>query len=145
MNNKSIEFPDPIRAQLVKTINARWFAPSERATEALKALPRKMPEGEVQLIARDGGFGMYIEARIDCVDGRIALECFTSNRMSGDEYYRIWDDGSTEAVVEELSEEERGHDLDEVFDEIARGRGFMKFTTDAREINRHREGRSDPT
>lgn len=136
MSAESIRIPEPIFAKLVETIERCWFAPSPNATAALEALPAELPEGEVQLLASGGGFGMYIEARIDRVDGRIALECFSHNRMSGDSYDRIWEDGSRESVPVQPASGAQELDVDKA----ALARGFMQFTTEAREINRYLRG-----
>lgn len=137
-----IEIPEAILAYLTGEIERCWFAPSDEATAALNALPRALPEGEVVLLASGGGFGMYIEARIDRVGQRIVLECFSNNRMGGDDYYRVWDDGTIDGLPAEPGEESAS--LDEYcdfFDKAARARGFMQFTTNSREMNRALEGR----
>lgn len=143
MSKELIEIPEPIRAQLVETIEGCWFAPSERASTALAALPESMPEGEVQLIAQGGGFGMYIEARIDRVDGRVALECFSHNRMGGDLYFRIWDDGNREDLPGRAAVENSDLEYNDLLEAASIARGFGQFTTTAREINRYleRQGR----
>lgn len=140
MSPDQIKIPEPILAHLTEEINRCWFAPSERATAALEKLPRALPEGEVKLLAGDGGFGMYIEGRLDRIDGRLAIELFSDNRMSGESYYRVWEDGSEEDLPGPPPEGYEG-DGDDYFFEAARARGFMQYTTFAGDLNRLLEGR----
>jgi hypothetical protein len=38
------------------------------------------------------------EGRLDELDGRIALELLENSRMSGESYFRVWDDGTIEPL-----------------------------------------------
>jgi hypothetical protein len=68
----------------------------------LDALPRSMPAGTVQPLAWGGPFGWYLSARLDVeADGRLALEALEDDRMSGPCHYRIWEDGTREALPNE--------------------------------------------
>ncbi len=42
--------------------------------------------------------GYLIDARLDPIGERLALEVVTDNRMSGPEHYRVWDDGNREEL-----------------------------------------------
>jgi hypothetical protein len=42
-----------------------------------------------------------IDARLDEIDGRLALECLEDSRMAGPEHYRVWEDGSREDLPNE--------------------------------------------
>jgi hypothetical protein len=141
-SEETIEFPKPIIDSLTRWINACWYAPSPDATAALEALPRELPEGEVHLLASGGGFGLFIEGRIDRVDGRIALEIYCNDRMAGDGYYRIWEDGEQEDMPVDRDERLKSSGYDEMIDEVVPARGFMQHTTNAQMMNRYLEGRS---
>jgi hypothetical protein len=40
---------------------------------------------------------MY-DGRLDVVDGRVALEVLENSRMSGESYFRVWEDGTVEPL-----------------------------------------------
>lgn len=57
-----------------------------------------MPAGQVQRLCQGGPFGWLLEARVDLVQDRVALEICEESRMAGMRHYRIWDDGSFEPL-----------------------------------------------
>ena len=57
-------------------------------------------------------------ARLDAVDGRLALEALEDDRMSGPSHYRVWEDGTREALVNERTF--YGHASDASAEEIER-------------------------
>ena len=38
------------------------------------------------------------DGRLDEMEGRVALEVLENSRMSGESYFRIWDDGTLEPL-----------------------------------------------
>jgi hypothetical protein len=38
------------------------------------------------------------DGRLDEIGGRVALEVLENSRMSGESYFRVWDDGTIEAL-----------------------------------------------
>jgi hypothetical protein len=38
------------------------------------------------------------DGRLDEIDGRLALEVLENSRMSGESYFRVWDDGTIEPL-----------------------------------------------
>jgi len=86
--------PPMIRAWLVAKVERMWPEP----TAVLAALPDAVPAGEVQRLAAGGPFGLLFDGRLDVVDGRIALEVLENSRMSGESYFRVWDDGTVESL-----------------------------------------------
>ena len=89
-----IELPPAIRAWLVAKIERMWPAPGP----VVAALPSALPPGEVHRLAVGGPFGLLFDGRLDEVDGRVALEVLENSRMSGEHYFRIWEDGTTEEL-----------------------------------------------
>ena len=89
-----IEFPPAIRAWLVERIEAVWPEPAP----VVAAIPRAMPAGQVQRLAGGGPFGLLFDGRLDEIDGRVALEVLENSRMSGESYFRVWDDGTLESL-----------------------------------------------
>jgi hypothetical protein len=89
-----IALPPAIRAWLVATIERMWPDPAP----VVAALPDALPPGEVQRLAAGGPFGLLFDGRLDEVDGRVALELLENSRMSGEHYFRVWEDGSTEEL-----------------------------------------------
>jgi hypothetical protein len=85
--------PAKIREWLVGVIGL-W----PDAASALAGLPTAFPEGEVHRLAHGGPFGQLLDGRMDEIDGRIALEVLENSRMAGEEYFRIWDDGTIERL-----------------------------------------------
>jgi hypothetical protein len=94
-----LAMPPAIRDHLHELIRLRWTGRDPEAV--LAALPDRMPEGIVQRLASGGPFGWCIFARLDDLDGRLALEVLEDDRMSGPGHYRIWDDGTREALPNE--------------------------------------------
>jgi hypothetical protein len=108
--------PEPIQAYLRELLHIRW---SGRDVEPpLDALPRAMPEGVVQKLCGGGPFGWMIHARLDEIDGRLALEALEDDRMSGPDHYRVWEDGTVEKLPNEHTG--YGHAKDATADEIER-------------------------
>ena len=89
----------PIREYLVRLIETRWSGRDE--PPPIDGLPDAMPAGTVTYLAGRGPFGWLIEARLDEVDGRLALECLEDSRMAGPDHYRVWDDGTREELPNE--------------------------------------------
>ena len=85
----SVHLPPAIRAWLPQATK-HWSAPVE--------LPPTLPAGEVQRLASGGPFGHLFDGRIDVIDGRVALEVLENSRMAGEQYYRVWEDGTIEAA-----------------------------------------------
>lgn len=129
------DLPEPMRAVLTELVATR-FSSRESAPEVAAALP----EGAVVRLAGGGPFGWGLDARLDRVDGRLALEVLEDSRMAGPEHYRLWEDGTKEALENErstfvfpagASEEERERIQQEGYlhnrrvQQALRARGFM--------------------
>jgi len=97
-----LPLPGPIRDYLVQLIETRWSGREE--PPPIDALPDAMPAGTVTYLAGRGPFGWLIEARLDEVDGRLALECLEDSRMAGPDHYRVWEDGTREVLPNERIE-----------------------------------------
>ena len=89
-----IEMPEAIRAWLAGRIEAVWPEPAP----VVAAIPAAMPAGQVQRLAGGGPFGLLFDGRLDEIDGRVALEVLENSRMSGESYFRVWDDGTLESL-----------------------------------------------
>ena len=89
-----IELPPAIRDWLVGAIERVWPEPAP----VVAAIPSALPEGEVHRLARGGPFGLMFDGRLDRIDGRVALEVLENSRMSGENYFRVWDDGTIEQL-----------------------------------------------
>ena len=89
-----IELPPAIRAWLIGVIERAWPEPAP----VLAAIPAALPAGQVQRLAGGGPFGLMFDGRLDEIDGRIALEVLENSRMSGESYFRVWDDGRIERL-----------------------------------------------
>src|SRR3954467_3438510 len=89
-----IAIPAAIRAWLVEAVEARWPEPAA----VIAGLPEAMPAGQVQRLAGGGPYGLLFHARLDEVDGRVALEVRENSRMGGEVYFRVWDDGTVESL-----------------------------------------------
>jgi hypothetical protein len=87
---RSVLLPPAIRAWLTAYVERNWPEPP--------ALPDDLPVGVVQKLAGRGPFGLMLEARLDVVDGRVALEALENSRMSGESYFRVWEDGTVEPL-----------------------------------------------
>jgi hypothetical protein len=90
-----IEVPPAVRGYVAERVARRW--PDGQPEE----LPDALPEGQVTRLVSGGPFGWIVDARIDRVDGRVALEVLEDDRMSGPDHYRVWDDGSREDLETE--------------------------------------------
>ena len=97
-----LPLPGPIRAYLVELVETRWSG--REAPPPIDALPEALPAGTVTYLAGRGPFGWLIEARLDEVDGRLALECLEDSRMAGPDHYRVWEDGTREELPNERIE-----------------------------------------
>jgi hypothetical protein len=89
-----IELPEAVRAWLVARIERSWPEPAP----VVAAVPDALPAGEVHKLAGGGPFGLMLHGRLDEVDGRIALEVLENDRMSGETYFRVWEDGTLEPI-----------------------------------------------
>ena len=129
-----LELPPAIRAWLVGVIERSWPEPAP----VLAAVPAALPAGQVQRLAGGGPFGLMFDGRLDAIDGRIALEVLENSRMSGESYFRVWDDGTIERLEpapltsysyrtpEEKAEAERAYFAhNRIAYELLRERGFV--------------------
>jgi len=135
--SRELAVPPAIRDHLVDLVRLRWSG--RDGPPPVDALPATMPEGEVCRLSSGGPFGWLIDARLDQIDGRVALEALEDDRMSGPDHYRVWDDGTREALPNEriayatppnCSPEERARIQEEYYahnravGELLRERGF---------------------
>jgi hypothetical protein len=84
-----LQLTDGMRAWLQRATR-HWSQPAEP--------PHSLPQGVVRPIASGGPFGHRFDARLDVVDGRLALEVLENSRMAGEQYFRVWDDGTLEPL-----------------------------------------------
>jgi hypothetical protein len=89
-----IAMPPAVREWLVERIEQVWPDPAP----VVAALPTELPPGQVHRLAGGGPFGLMYDGRLDEIDGRVALEVLENSRMSGEAYFRIWDDGTREPL-----------------------------------------------
>jgi hypothetical protein len=89
-----IDVPAAIRDWLVAKIQQTWPEP----TPVVAAIPEALPAGRVTRLASGGPFGLMFDGRLDEIDGRVALEVLENSRMSGESYFRVWDDGTIEPL-----------------------------------------------
>ena len=89
-----IDVPAAVRAYVTDMVARRW-------PDGRPVLPDSLPEGQVTRLVSGGPFGWIIDARIDRVDGRVALEVLEDDRMSGPDHYRVWEDGRREDLETE--------------------------------------------
>jgi hypothetical protein len=89
-----IEMPAATHAWLVARIERSWPEPGP----VVAALPGALEAGRVHKLAGGGPFGLMLHGRLDEVGGRVALEVLENDRMSGESYYRVFDDGTTEPL-----------------------------------------------
>lgn len=99
MTPRSLTVPPAIRSHLVDLVRLRFGG--RDPDPVIAALPEALPEGTVVLLASGGPFGWLIEARLDEIGGRLALEALEDDRMSGPSHYRVWDDGASEPLPNE--------------------------------------------
>jgi hypothetical protein len=88
------DLPPAIRAWLVEAIERSWPEPEP----VVASIPAALPSGQVQRLAGGGPFGLMFDGRLDEIDGRLALEVLENSRMSGESYFRVWDDGTIEPL-----------------------------------------------
>jgi hypothetical protein len=93
-----ITLPGPIRAFLIETITTKMSAGARDPQPILESLPASLPAGQVQRLCEGGSFGWLLDARVDRVQDRIALEVCEDSRMAGMSHYRVWNDGSVERL-----------------------------------------------
>src|SRR6478609_747343 len=89
-----LELPEAIRAWLVERIERVWPEPAP----VVAALPVAFEPGVVQRLAGGGPFGLMFDGRLDQLGGRLALEVLENSRMSGESYFRVWEDGRVEPL-----------------------------------------------
>jgi hypothetical protein len=94
-----LRIPPAVREYLDGLVRQRWSG--KDPDPVLATLPSAMPEGVVQKLVGGGPYGWLIHARLDRVDGRVALEALEDDRMSGPDHYRVWDDGTREVLPNE--------------------------------------------
>src|SRR4051794_3529250 len=129
-----VAVPPAIHAWLVAAIDRSRPDPGR----VVATLPAALPAGQVQRLAGGGPFGLLFDGRLDEVDGRLALEVLENSRMSGESYFRVWEDGTVEplepaprisygyASAEEQPEAERAYfEHNRVAYARLRERGFM--------------------
>jgi hypothetical protein len=101
--SQQLVLPAKIRAYLVGIVERKWTIAERDPRPAVEALPRSLPAGEVKPVVSGGPFGWLIDARLDEIDGRLALEVLEDDRMSGPNHYRVWEDGTEEPLENEMS------------------------------------------
>jgi hypothetical protein len=89
-----IDMPAAIREWLVNAVEQSWPEPAP----VVAAIPTALPAGQVRRLAGAGPFGLMFDGRLDEIDGRVALEVLENSRMSGESYFRVWDDGTIERL-----------------------------------------------
>jgi len=89
-----IELPAAIRDWLVGVIERSWPEPAP----VVAAIPERFEEGKVVRLAGRGPYGLMFDGRLDRIEGRVALEVLENSRMSGESYFRVWDDGTIEQL-----------------------------------------------
>jgi hypothetical protein len=89
-----VAMPTAIREWLVAKIEQAWPEPAP----VVSAIPVALSAGRVQRLASGGPFGLMFDGRLDEIDGRVALEVLENSRMSGESYFRVWDDGTIEPL-----------------------------------------------
>lgn len=94
-----IVLPDRITALLIDTIGRKMSAGDRDPRPMRGRLPKSLVAGQVQRLCEGGPFGWLLDARVDRIQGRIALEICEDSRMAGVSHYRIWDDGSVERLT----------------------------------------------
>jgi hypothetical protein len=89
-----IVMPPAIREWFLAKIEQMWPEPGP----VVAAIPAALPAGRVQRLADGGPYGLMFDGRLDEVDGRVALEVLENSRMSGESYFRVWEDGTIEPL-----------------------------------------------
>jgi hypothetical protein len=98
-----IPLPEKIRAFLVDVVKETWTAVESDPRPVIDALPRSLPASQVERVVSGGPFGWLIDARLDEIGGRVALEALEDDRMRGPNHYRVWEDGTKESLENELT------------------------------------------
>jgi hypothetical protein len=86
--------PAAVHDWLAARIEQMWPEPGP----VVAAIPEELPAGRVQRLAGGGPFGLMFDGRLDEIAGRVALEVLENSRMSGESYFRVWDDGTIEPL-----------------------------------------------
>ena len=86
--------PAAVREWLAARIEQVWPEPGP----VVAAIPTELPAGRVQRLAGGGPFGLMFDGRLDEIGDRVALEVLENSRMSGESYFRVWDDGTIERL-----------------------------------------------
>jgi hypothetical protein len=89
-----VAMPAAVREWLAARIERSWPEPGP----VVAAIPEELPPGRVERLAGGGPFGLMFDGRLDEIDGRVALEVLENSRMSGESYFRVWDDGRLERL-----------------------------------------------
>ena len=89
-----VAMPAAVREWLAARIERSWPEPGP----VVAAIPEELPPGRVERLAGGGPFGLMFDGRLDEIDGRVALEVLENSRMSGESYFRVWDDGTIEPL-----------------------------------------------
>jgi hypothetical protein len=99
---QQLVLPAKIRAYLVGIVERKWTIAERDPRPAVEASPGSLPADEVKSVVSGGPFGCLIDARLDEIDGRLALEVLEDDRMSGPNHYRVWEDGTEEPLENEM-------------------------------------------
>ena len=89
-----VVMPAAVREWLTAKIEQMWPEPGP----IVAAIPEELPAGQVRRLAGGGPYGLMYDGRLDEIDGRVALEVLENSRMSGESYFRVWDDGTIEPL-----------------------------------------------
>src|SRR5262249_41241279 len=122
-----IALPAAVRAWLVEAIERGWKDPAP----VVAALPRELPAGQVVALAGGGSYGLRFDGRLDEIEGRLALEVLENSRMAGENYFRIWDDGTVEQlepapwIAHAAGQEEEYFAHNRIAYDHLRSRGFL--------------------
>jgi hypothetical protein len=89
-----VAMPAAVREWLTERIEQSWREPGP----VVGAIPQELPAGQVRRLAGGGPFGLMFDGRLDEIEGRVALEVLENSRMSGESYFRVWEDGTIERL-----------------------------------------------